>query len=250
MADYDTNALRNRTATGAGAAEIDQGLRTYMLSVYNYMALGVAFTAIVALFVGSSPALLQAVAIGPFKWVLFAGILGLGFFAPRLIFSNARSTVLAHVCFWSYAAMWGALISPMIVAYLSIPDGPAMVAQAFLITSIMFGATSLYGYTTGKDLSAWGRFLFMASVGLLVAILANIFFFQSIGLSFVISLIVVLVFAAVTAYETQMIKEIYSAGDSAVVAGQKAIFGAFALYGSFVVMFIHILNLLGIMRSE
>ncbi len=248
MAEFDQQRMGAGAATRA--ADLDAGLRAYMLRVYNYMALGVAFTAGVTLFMGANPELMAAVALGPMKWVLFAGVLGLGWFAPKLIFSNAGSTTLAHVCFWAYAGMWGLLISPMIYAFMNIPNGAGMIAQAFLITSVMFGATSLYGYTTKRDLSAFGRFFFMASVGLIVAMLANVFIFQSIGFSFVISSIVVLLFAAVTAYETQMVKELYSGGDTGVTTSQKAIFGAFALYGSFIVMFIHILNLLGIMRSE
>ena len=106
MAEYDRNYSQVQTGTRTGTAEVDAGLRSYMLSVYNLMSLGVAFTAIVTLFMANNPALLQAVALGPMKWVLFAGILGLGFFGHKLIFSGSR--VMAHLAFWAYAGMWGA----------------------------------------------------------------------------------------------------------------------------------------------
>ncbi len=245
MAEYDRNYARVQTGTRAGAAEIDAGLRSYMLSVYNLMALGVAFTAILALFMASQPALLQAVALGPMKWVLFAGILGLGFFAPKLIFSGNK--VMAHAAYWAYAGMWGLLISPAIALYMA--KDPSIIVQALLITSVTFGATSLYGYTTKRDLSAYGTFFVMASIGLLLAIVVNIFL-QSTLFSLLTSCGVVLVFSGITAWETQAIKEMYLEGDDEGTARSKGIFGAFMLYGTFITLFIHILNILGIMRGE
>lgn len=245
MADlnYRTGA---RTQAGVRVG-IDEGLRAYMLRVYNLMALGVAVTAIVTLFVANNPPLMQAVAMGPMKWVLFFGVLGLGFFAPRLIFSG--NSVMAHAAYWTYAVLWGLLISPMIFAYMNI-DGGRLIVQALGITAVTFGATSLAGYVTKRDLSGFGGFFMMATIGLLVAIVANAIFFQSIGFSLVTSILVVLVFSAITAWETQMIKQMYVEGDAAGMAQGKAIFGAFMLYGSFVTIFVHILNILGIMRSE
>ncbi|MEM7429358.1 MAG: Bax inhibitor-1/YccA family protein [Pseudomonadota bacterium] len=245
MADYDRNYAQVQTGTRAGAAEIDAGLRSYMLSVYNLMALGVAFTAIVSLFMASQPQLLMTVAAGPMKWVLFAGILGLGFFAPKLIFSGNK--VLSHVAYWAYAGMWGLLISPAIYFYMG--KDPSIIIQALGITSVTFGAMSLYGYTTKRDLSAFGTFFVMAAIGLLIAIVINIFL-QSTLFSLITSCGVVLVFSGITAWETQAIKEMYSASDDAGTARSKGIFGAFMLYGTFVTLFIHILNILGIMRGE
>ncbi len=245
MAEYDRNYTRTQTGARTDAVEIDAGLRSYMLSVYNLMALGVAFTAIVSLFVASQPALLYTIAAGPLKWVLFAGILGMGFFSHKLIFSGNRA--LAHAAFWVYAGMWGLLMAPAIALYMG--KDPSIVVQAFLITSVTFGATSLYGYTTKKDLSAFGTFFVMASIGLLVAIVVNIFL-QSTLFSLITSFGVVLVFSGITAWETQSIKEMYFAGDDEATARSKGIFGAFILYGSFVTLFIHILNILGIMRGE
>lgn len=231
---------------GARVREIDEGLRSYMLGVYNLMSLGVAVTAIVALAVASSPVLLAAVGGTALKWVLFAAIFGLGFFAPRLIFSGNSGA--AHAAYWGYAALWGAFIAPVIAFYLG--QAPGVVVQALGITAVTFAATSLVGYTTKRDLSGFGTFFLMASIGLILAILANAIFFQSEMFSLLTSVVVVLLFSAVTAYETQVIKEMYYEGDDTMVAKQKSIFGAFMLYGSFVTLFVNILNILGIMRSE
>ena len=229
----------------AGGVAVDQGLRQYMLGVYNYMALGVAGTGVISMLLASNPPLLQAIALGPMKWVLFAGLIGLGFLAPRIIFSGSK--VMAHGMFWLYAALWGALIAPFIYSF-QMAGAANDIYRAFFITASVFGSMSLWGYTTKKDLSGWASFLFMATIGLLIAIVVNAIFFQS-GLgSLITSSLVVLVFSAITAYETQMIKSMYREG--AATNDRAAIFGAFALYGSFVTLFIHILNILGIMRSE
>jgi uncharacterized protein len=246
MADFRyTSQVQSRA--GATRAEIDQGLRSYMLGVYNYMALGVAVTGIVSLALAANPALMATIALGPMKWVLFFGVLGLGLFAPRLIFSG--NTALAHAAYWGYAVLWGLLISPLIAFYMH-ADGGALVTRAFLITAATFGATSLAGYVTKRDLSGFASFFFMASIGLVIAIVVNAIFFQSVGASLVTSILVVLLFSGITAYETQMIKEMYYEGDAPGLAKGKSIFGAFALYGSFITMFVHILNILGIMNRD
>lgn len=242
--------LKYRTAAQTGAktrAQIDEGLRSYMLKVYNLMALGVAVTAIVTLFMANNQALMLTVASGGMKWVLFFGVLGLGFLAPRMIFSG--NTLAAHGAYWAYAVLWGLLISPMIAYYMHI-DGGQLVFRALGITAVTFGATSLAGYVTKRDLSGFGGFFMIASIGLILAILANALFFHSTGMSLIVSCIVVLVFAGVTAWETQQIKAMYYAGDVASMAQGKAIMGAFMLYGSFITLFIHILNILGIMRNS
>jgi FtsH-binding integral membrane protein len=225
-------------------AEIDQGLRSYMLGVYNYMALGVALTAIITLAVAASPAAMAAVY--SLKWVFFIAILGMGFFAPRLLFSE--NAAVAHGAYWGYVALWGRAIAPMVGSYLAVDSG--MVAQAFLITAVTFGATSLVGYVTKRDLSGFGTFFMMASIGIIIAMLVNAFFIQSSMMSLITSIVVVLLFAGITAYETQQIKEMYVEGDTPGVARGKSIFGAFMLYGSFITLFVHILNILGIMRQE
>ena len=225
-------------------AEIDQGLCSYMMGVYNYMALGVAATAIITMAVASNPAALAAVY--SMKWIFFIAIIGMGFLAPRLIFS--ANPVVAHGAFWGYVALWGLAIAPMVGTYLAV--SPGMVTQAFLITSVTFGATSLAGYVTKRDLSGFGTFFMMASIGIIVAMLVNVFFVQSSMMSLITSVVVVLLFAGITAYETQQIKEMYVEGDAPGVQRGKSIFGAFMLYGSFITLFIHILNILGIMRGE
>lgn len=240
------NDTRNQYGSVARpvGAEIDQGLRSYMLGVYNYMALAVAATGLVSFFVASNETLIYQIAGGPIKWALFAGVIGMGFFAPKVIFSGSK--VMAHAMFWIYAMLWGLLIAPMLYSFAS--QGAAVeIYKAFFITSTVFGSLSLWGYTTKKDLSGWGSFLMMATVGLVVAMIANALFFKSGIGSLAISVLVVLVFSAVTAWETQMVKSLYTEGGE--MNERASIFGAFALYGSFVTLFIHILNILGFMRD-
>ena len=225
-------------------AEIDQGLRSYMLGIYNYMALGVALTAIVTLAVAASPAAMATVY--SLKWVFFFAILGMGFFAPRMMMSP--NTLVAQGAYWGYAVLWGLAIAPMVGSYLAVDSG--MVVQAFLITAVTFGATSLAGYVTKRDLSGFGGFFMMASIGLIIVMLVNAFFVQSTMMSLITSVVTVLLFAGVTAWETQQIKEMYVEGDAPGVARGKSIIGAFMLYGSFITLFIHILNILGIMRQN
>lgn len=230
------------TRTQAEAASVDVGLRSYMLRVYNYMALGVAFTGIVALAVAINPGIMQAVALGPMKWVLFVGILGLGFVGPRIMMSG--SIMAAHGAFWVYAGLWGALMAPMFALY----TGDSVV-RVFFITAAAFAGTSLYGYTTKRDLGPVGGFLAMSTIGILIALLVNVFLLQSPMFHLLLSIVVVLVFAGLTAYETQMIKQMYAEGDMAETATRKSIFGAFLLYGSFVTMFIWLLTLFGVARE-
>ena len=145
-------------------------------------------------------------------------------------------------------ALWGLAIAPMVGTYLKVD--PGMVFQAFLITAVTFGATSLAGYVTKRDLSGMSSFFMMASIGIIVAILINAFFVQSSMMSLITSIVTVLLFAGITAYETQQIKEMYVEGDAPGIARGKSIFGAFMLYGSFITLFVNILNILGIMRQE
>ncbi len=227
----------------ARRAEIDVGLRSYMLRVYNYMSLGVALTGGIALYVASDPAMVQAV--GSMFWLFFIGILGLGWFAPRIIMS--KSIGAAQACFWVYAGLWGVLLGPMLFVYANID--PMLIPRAFFITAGAFAGLSLFGYTTKINLGPMGAFLAMATFGLLIAMLVNVFFIQSVGFDWLISIAVVLVFAGLTAYETQMIKNMYYESDGADVTTRKAIFGAFMLYGAFITLFVWILHILGMMRD-
>lgn len=227
---------QGRVDTGA---VIDEGLRSYMLRVYNYMALGVAFTGAIAMIVAMNQALLVALMSGGI-WILFFGIIGLGWFAPRIMMT--KSVGAAQACFWAYAAMWGLLLGPTFAAYLAID--PMMIVQAFLITSVAFGGLSLYGYTTKRNLGPMGAFLCMATFGLLLVLVVNLFL-GSPMLHMLLSGAVVLVFAGLTAYETQAIKEMYVSSEAGELTQRKAIYGAFMLYGSFVTMFVWLLSIFG-----
>jgi FtsH-binding integral membrane protein len=224
-----------------------------MLGTYNYMALGVAGTAAVVMLLMANPQVMAAIALGPMKWVVFAGLLGLGWFAPRLFFSG--SEVMAHGAYWLYCALWGALIAPMIAMFVS--HGMAgLVGQAFFIAAATFAVTSLVGYTTNRDMTGWSGFLSMASIGLIIVMLVSFFFITDPGTSKMVSLgissVVVLLFAVVTAFETQAIKSMYveNAAYGEAQLKRSSIFGAFMLYGSFVTLFVHILNILGILNQE
>lgn len=245
------NPNRNYAATAGtqtGAA-IDEGLRSYMLRVYNYMALGVAGTGAICLFMAANPALMQTIAMGPAKWVLFIAVLGMGFFSHKIV--TMKSVVGAQIFYWVYCALWGLMISPMIYAFLQLEGGALDIARAFFITAGMFAGVSIFGYVTKRDLAPIAKFLFMAVIGLIIAGLVNwIFFEPSTEFSMAFSVIAVLLFAGMTAWETQMIKNMYAEHLGQDTISKMAIFGALQLYGSFVVMFIHILNIIGIMRSE
>ncbi len=236
------------------AGAVDQGLRSFMLGTYNYMALGVAGTAAVVMLLMANPEVLALIASGPLKWVLFAGVLGLGFFAQKLFYSG--STALAHGAYWLYCAMWGAMIAPMVYVFVS--KGMAgLVGQAFFVAAATFAATSVIGYTTKKDMTGWGGFLSMASIGMIIAMLVSFFFITDPGTSKMVSLgisaVVVLLFSVITVWETQQIKTMYidgvNQGGDAYLK-RSSIFGAFMLYGSFITLFVHLLNILGIMNTE
>ncbi len=236
------------TAVGRTDA-IDQGLRSYMLRVYNYMGSGVALTGVVAYAIfalavqqGAGGAL-ELTAFGTFmyasafKWVLFLAPLGLVFFLSARI--NSMSLGAAQISFWAFAALMGASISSIFLVYAG-----QSIAQVFFITAAAFGALSLWGYTTKRDISAWGSFLFMGLIGVIIAMLVNLFL-QSSALQFAISVIGVLVFAGLTAYDTQQIKEMYSANDDGTVSGRKAVMGALRLYLDFINLFMMLLSLFG-----
>ena len=238
MAEFDNKVIRGGAAgADTRAAEYDAGLRAYMLGVYNYMALGVALTGIVAFAVSSSPALLQAIYGTPLKWVVMLAPLGVVFYLSARL--HAMSAGTAQAVFWGFAALMGVSLSYIFIAYTG-----ADITRVFFITSAAFASLSLWGYTTQRDLSGWGSFLFMGLVGIIIAALVNIFL-QSTAMQFAISAIGVLVFAGLTAYDTQDIKTMYYEGDSSEVAAKKSISGALRLYLDFINLFIMLLNLLG-----
>ena len=221
----------------SGQAQIDEGLRSFMLKVYNYMGLGLALTGAVAFFVSTSPALMQAIFGTPLQWLVmlspFAFILVLSFGINRL------RPATAQLLFWAFAGVMGLSLSSIFIVYTG-----TSVARVFFITASVFGAMSLYGYTTKKSLASWGSFLFMGLIGILIAMVVNIFLASS-ALHFIISVVGVLIFTGLTAYDTQQIKHQYYEGDTAVIAEKKAIMGALRLYLDFINLFIMLMHLLG-----
>ena len=224
-------------ARSADQAVIDEGLRSYMLRVYNYMASGLLLTGIVAYVVASSPALLSAIYGTPLKWVVMFAPLGIVFFLSARI--NKMSATAAQATFWIFAALMGASISYIFIVY----TGESTV-RVFAYTAAAFGALSLFGYTTKKDLSGIGTFCFMGLIGIVIASIVNLFIGSSM-MQWVISVIGVLVFAGLTAYDTQKIKEMYYEGDGTAVATKKSIMGALRLYLDFLNMFMFLLYLFG-----
>lgn len=252
--------LRNyqaRVAAGARTdAAIDQGLRAYMLKVYNLMAVAMVITGVAALGISTLATTndaAQAVATlgngkmltnlgyaiyaSPLRWVIMLAPLGMVFFLSARV--NKMSVSAAQTSFWVFAGLMGLSLSSIFLVYTS-----ASIVQTFFVTAAAFGALSLYGYTTKRDLTAMGSFLIMGVFGLIIAMVVNIFL-QSSALQFAISAIGVLVFSGLTAYDTQKIKEMYFEGDDVLVAGRKAIMGALTLYLDFINLFTFLLSFLG-----
>ena len=241
---YGQGTAAGRTDAGA----IDQGLRSYMLRVYNYMASGVAITGVVAYLIFSmaveqGAGELQLTAFGnlmyasAFKWVVIFAPLALVFFISARI--NSMSLTTAQISFWAFSALMGASISSIFLIYAG-----ESITRVFFITAAAFGALSLWGYTTKRDISAWGSFLFMGLIGIIIASVVNLFI-GSTALQFAVSVIGVLVFAGLTAYDTQQIKEMYSANDDHTMSGRKAVMGALRLYLDFINLFMMLLSLFG-----
>jgi FtsH-binding integral membrane protein len=242
MADvrYQTRAP-SRAGT---AAEIDQGLRSYMLGVYNYMAAGLALTGAVA--AGTYMLAVQNGALTPFGetlfkspllWVFVLAPVALVFFLSFRV--HAISAGTAQALFWIYAALNGVAFSSLGLVYTG-----GSITRVFLITAASFAALSLWGYTTKRDLSGWGSFLFMGLIGIIIASIVNIFL-ASTAVQFVVSVIGVLVFAGLTAYDTQKIKELYLESDDGQTMSKKMIMGALNLYLDFINLFLMLLRLFG-----
>ncbi|MDX1975493.1 MAG: Bax inhibitor-1/YccA family protein [Rickettsiales bacterium] len=234
-------------AQATQAASYDMGLRAYMLKIYNLMASALALTGIVAMLAANSPAV-QALlfAAGPDGRV---GPSGLGFlvmFAPLglvlwLSFGLHRmSTGTAQAIFWTYAVVMGLSLSSIFLVYTG-----ESIARAFFVTAGTFGAMSLYGYTTKRDLTGFGSFLMMGLIGLILASLVNLFL-QSSALNFTLSVVGVLIFVGLTAYDTQKLKNLYYqlAGSTDAIA-KASIMGALNLYMDFINIFLHLLRFMG-----
>jgi uncharacterized protein len=234
MSNYD----RNAAAPGAvadGTTVIDAGLRAYMLRIYNYMAAGVGLTGLVAMLTYqlTGPALLQS----PLIWVFMLAPLALVFFISSRI--NTLSAEAARRLFFIYAASVGLSLSTIFHVYTG-----ASITRVFFISAAAFGALSIWGYTTQRELSGFGTFLFMGLIGIVIASLVNIFL-RSSGLDWMISIIGVGVFAGLTAYDTQRIKGMYDRSDDATSSGRKAVMGALSLYLDFINLFMMLLRLAG-----
>ncbi len=244
MAQPDNRYAQSGMAGRTGVA-VDEGLRSYMLGVYNYMASGVALTGIVAYLTfmmavqdGALTPFGQTLYTSPLRWVVMLAPLGFVLFLGFRI--QQMSVGAAQAAFWLFAAVMGLSLSSIFLVFTG-----QSIAQIFFITAATFGALSLYGYTTKRDLSAWGSFLFMGVVGIIIAMVVNIFL-QSSALQFAISAIGVLIFAGLTAYDTQRIKDGYMvARGSAELVAKGAIMGALALYLDFINMFVFLLQLFG-----
>jgi FtsH-binding integral membrane protein len=214
------------------------------------MASGVAITGVVAYAIyamsvvtGTDGAVTGLTPFGTFmfasafKWVVIFAPLAMVFYLAMRI--GKMSLGAAQVAFWVFAALMGASISSIFLVYAG-----ESIARVFFISAAAFGALSLWGYTTSKDLSGWGSFLFMGLIGIIIASLVNLFI-GSTALQFAVSVIGVLVFAGLTAYDTQQIKEMYSANDDGTMSGRKAVMGALRLYLDFINLFLMLLQLFG-----
>ncbi len=215
----------------------DEGLRQHMLRIYNYMSAGLVLTGLVAFFVASSPTMIQAIFGTPLKWVAMlaplAFIMVLSFGINRLSFAAAQGV------FWAFCAAMGLSMASIFLVFTG-----TSIALTFFVTAATFLSMSLWGYTTKTDLSKMGSFLMMGLIGIIIASLANMFF-QSSAMQFAISVLGVVIFTGLTAYDTQAIKQQYAEGYSRDDQGKLAIMGAVTLYLDFVNLFQFLLQFLG-----
>jgi FtsH-binding integral membrane protein len=233
MSRYDDQTiLRSRSMAG-----IDEGLRAFMVRVYMYMALGLSLTAAVAYYVASTPALVKTLVVPPLGYVFMFAPIGVVLFLSFRLHKIVAST--AQTLFWAYAALMGISLSMIFLVYTH-----QSIAKIFFVSASLFGSMSLYGYTTQRDLTSMGSFMVMGLWGIILASIVNMFM-QSGPMELVISVISVLIFTGLTAYDTQTIKEIYMDSDSREEATKKAVFGALQLYLDFVNIFLSLLRLFG-----
>lgn len=220
------------------ASNYDQGLRAYMLGVYNYMAMALGITGLVAFLIAAVPDLFNLINNTPLKWVVaFAPLVMVFFVMPRIMSYSLQSV---QMMFWLFAGLMGASLSWVFAYYTG-----TSIARVLFITAGVFGGMSLYGYTTKRDLTTMGSFLIMGLIGIIIASLVNIFL-QSSAMQFAVSLLGVAIFMGLTAYDTQRLKDIYYqvAGNSELAA-KFAIFGAFVLYMDFINLFLQLLHFFG-----
>lgn len=225
-------------AVARDTARYDEGLRAYMLAVFNYMGVALGITGVVAFLVGSTPQLMAIFFNTPLQWVVMLAPLVMIFFVmPRLL---SYSLQKAQAMFWLFSALMGLSISTIFIAYTQ-----QSIASTFFITASVFGAMSIYGYTTKRDLTSLGSFLIMGLIGIILASIVNIFLHSS-ALQFVVSLIGILIFTGLTAYDTQRIKNIYyQVAGQGELASKVAIYGALSLYMDFINLFLQLLQFFG-----
>ncbi len=244
------NILNKVKSATQSTVVMDEGLRSYMLKVYNYMAYGILITGIISLLffklsvnTDASGAIVSLTSIGNtlffsgFKWIVMLAPLGVVFYMSFGI--NKMSASKAQITFWIFAALMGLSLSSIFLLYTG-----TSITRVFLITSATFGAMSIYGYTTKRDLTKFGSFLMMGLIGIILASLVNIFM-KSTMMHFVISILGVLIFVGLTAYDTQKIKNMYQSSDTGELIGKKAVMGALTLYLDFINLFIMLLRLFG-----
>jgi uncharacterized protein len=224
------------TDVGTQGAAYDAGLRSYMLSVYNYMASGILLTGVVALLFANSGMAAQMIG-SPIRWLVM--LAPLGFVMVMSFGINRLSTTALQACFWAFATVMGLSMSTIFLVYTQ-----TSIAETFFATAAAFAGLSLWGYTTKKDLSGFGTFLVMGVVGLFVASIINIFL-KSGTMHLVISFIGVLLFAGLTAYDTQKIKSMYAHVAGTDMIGKTVIMGALNLYLDFINMFQFLLSFTG-----
>jgi len=237
-------------ADSAQTHVVDEGLRAYMLKVYNYMSSGIFLTGIISLLLfklsvvmapdGSITGLTgigNALYNSSLMWIVMLAPLGVVFYMSFGI--KKMSAAKAQGTFWVFAALMGASLSSIFLVYTG-----ASITRVFFITAGTFGAMSIYGYTTKRDLTKLGSFLMMGLIGIIIASIVNIFM-KSTMMYFVISILGVLIFVGLTAYDTQKIKNMYLASDTGEIMGKKAVMGALTLYLDFINLFIMLLRLFG-----
>jgi FtsH-binding integral membrane protein len=224
-------------ARGADGALFDEGLRQHMLRVYNYMGLGLVITGLVAMFVASTPALYVPIFTTPLKWVVMLAPL-----AFVMLFSFKMQTMSAsgaQMLFWVFCAVMGLSLASVFLVFTG-----TSIARTFFIAAAMFGTTSLYGYTTKRDMSQFGSLLIMGLIGVVIASVVNLFL-GSTALQFAISVIGIIVFVGLTAWDTQQIKEQYAEGNGTESNQKLAVWGAFSLYLNFINIFQLLLTFTG-----
>jgi uncharacterized protein len=253
MSDFDRNIATARSGYRTDQVTIDAGLRAYMIRVYNYMTVGVALTGVVAWLayqaaggdaiqvsggqISGLTSFGRAIFSGPLTIILALGTLGLVFLMSLRI--NRLSVGTALSLFFVYAGLLGLMLAAIFLEYTGMS-----ITRVFFISAATFGAMSLYGYTTQRDLTGVRSFMGMGLFGLIIAMFVNVFL-RSTGLDWAISVIGVLIFVGLTAYDTQNIKEMYSPMDDGTIAGRKAVMGALRLYIDFINMFLFLLRLFG-----